>query len=89
MSGITNYLQVLVKHDGSDLYLSTGAPPSAKFNGELKPLAKQTLPPGVVKKLAYELMNEDQTDSKQFPVFYLYPAVQEDRQQSHVLFCRS
>ncbi len=60
MSGITNYLQVLVKHDGSDLYLSTGAPPSAKFNGELKPLAKQPLPAGVVKKLAYELMNEQQ-----------------------------
>lgn len=60
MSGITSYLQVLAKHDGSDLYLSTGAPPSAKFNGELKPLAKQALPPGVIKKLAYELMNEDQ-----------------------------
>jgi len=60
MSGITSYLQVLAKHDGSDLYLSTGAPPSAKFNGEMKPLAKQTLPPGMVKKLAYELMNEDQ-----------------------------
>ena len=60
MSGITNYLKVLVKHDGSDLYLSTGAPPSAKFNGELKPLAKQTLPPGMVKKLAYELMSEEQ-----------------------------
>jgi len=60
MSGITNYLQVLVKHDGSDLYLSTGAPPSAKFNGELKPLAKQTMPPGMVKKLAYELMSEEQ-----------------------------
>jgi len=60
MSGITNYLQVLAKHDGSDLYLSTGAPPSAKFNGELKPLAKQSLPPGVIKKLAYELMSEDQ-----------------------------
>jgi len=47
-------------HDGSDLYLSTGAPPSAKFNGELKPLAKQPLPPGVIKKIAYELMNEEQ-----------------------------
>ena len=60
MSGITNYLQVLAKHDGSDLYLSTGAPPSAKFNGEMKPLAKQTLPPGVIKKLAYELMSDEQ-----------------------------
>lgn len=60
MSSITNYLQVLAKHDGSDLYLSTGAPPSAKFNGELKPLAKQPLPPSMVKKLAYELMSEEQ-----------------------------
>ncbi|MDH5518421.1 MAG: PilT/PilU family type 4a pilus ATPase [Gammaproteobacteria bacterium] len=60
MSGISNYLQVLAKHDGSDLYMSTGAPPSAKFNGEMKPLSKQALPPGVIKKLAYELMNEEQ-----------------------------
>ncbi|MDH5393264.1 MAG: PilT/PilU family type 4a pilus ATPase [Gammaproteobacteria bacterium] len=60
MSGISNYLQVLAKHDGSDLYMSTGAPPSAKFNGEMKPLSKQPLPPGMVKKLAYELMNEEQ-----------------------------
>jgi len=60
MSGITRYLEVLVKHEGSDLYLSTGAPPSAKFHGELKALGKQVLPEGMVKKLAYELMNQDQ-----------------------------
>lgn len=63
MSGITRYLEVLVKHDGSDLYLSTGAPPSAKFHGELKSLAKQVLPPGMVKKLAYEIMDEEQIAS--------------------------
>ena len=54
---ITEWLKILASKDGSDLYLSTGAPPSAKFNGELKPLAKQALPPGMIKKLAYELMN--------------------------------
>lgn len=63
MSGITRYLEVLVKHDGSDLYLSTGAPPSAKFHGELKPLAKQVMPPGMVKKLAYEIMDAEQIAS--------------------------
>jgi len=63
MSGITRYLEVLVKHDGSDLYLSTGAPPSAKFHGELKALGQQVLPPGMVKKLAYEIMDEEQIAS--------------------------
>ena len=33
---LIKYLQVLAKHDGSDLYLSTGAAPSAKFQGTLK-----------------------------------------------------
>lgn len=63
MSGITRYLEVLVKHDGSDLYLSTGAPPSAKFHGELKALGQQVMPAGMVKKLAYEIMDEEQIAS--------------------------
>ncbi len=63
MSGITRYLEVLVKHDGSDLYLSTGAPPSAKFHGVLKALGQQVLPPGMVKKLAYEIMDAEQIAS--------------------------
>lgn len=60
-NGITEYLKLLAKHDGSDLYMATGAPPSAKFHGELTALAKQAMPPGLVKKLAYEIMNEEQT----------------------------
>ena len=39
------YLKILAEKDGSDLYLSTGAPPSAKFNGVLKPLSKTPAPP--------------------------------------------
>ena len=31
------FLRILVKNDGSDLYLTFNAPPSAKFQGELKP----------------------------------------------------
>ena len=32
-----NWLKTLADEGGSDLYLTTGAPPSAKFDGELKP----------------------------------------------------
>ena len=39
---------------------STGAPPSAKFNGVLKPLGKSTAPVGWVDSLAQEIMNDKQ-----------------------------
>ena len=32
-------LRTMAREGGSDLYLTTGAPPSAKFNGELRPLS--------------------------------------------------
>jgi twitching motility protein PilU len=40
---IDQYLNILAKKDGSDLYLSTGAPPCAKFQGVLKPARHRTL----------------------------------------------
>ena len=57
---VSPYLKVLAEKDGSDLYLSTGAAPSAKFHGKLSALSKQKAPPGWVKELAYEIMNEQQ-----------------------------
>ncbi len=54
------YLKILAEKGGSDLYFSTGAPPSAKFNGALKPLSKTPAPPGWVDSLAQEIMNEKQ-----------------------------
>ena len=57
---ISPYLKVLAEKDGSDLYLSTGALPSAKFNGVLTALSKKAAPMGWVKSLAMEIMNEDQ-----------------------------
>ena len=57
---ITPYLKILVEKDGSDLYLSTGAPPSAKFNGVLKKLGKDKAPPGWVATIAEEVMNDKQ-----------------------------
>ncbi len=58
-----NYLKILASKDGSDLYLSTGAPPAAKFHGQLKALAKEPMVPGQVKQIAYEIMDEEQIAS--------------------------
>ncbi len=57
---IKKYLEVLAKHDGSDLYLSTGAPPSGKFQGVLKPLSKDPLKPGQIAEMIKEVLDEDQ-----------------------------
>lgn len=58
----TDYLKILAKNDGSDLYLSTGAPPCAKFQGVLKPLAKEPLGSGQIKDIANEIMDEEQRE---------------------------
>jgi twitching motility protein PilU len=57
---IKKFLEVLAKHDGSDLYLSTGAPPSGKFQGVLKPLSKEPLKPGQIAEMIKEVLDEDQ-----------------------------
>mgnify|MGYP000346367061 CR=1 FL=1 len=57
---IRKYLEVLAKHDGSDLYLSTGAPPSAKFQGTLKQLSKEPLKAGQIEKMIEQVMDADQ-----------------------------
>lgn len=57
---LSKFLQVLAKHDGSDLYMSTGARPSAKFQGTLKPLSKEAMKPGQVEKLLYEILDDEQ-----------------------------
>lgn len=57
---IEKWLNLLAANDGSDLYLSTGAPPCAKFQGSLKPVAKEVLKPGVIAAIANELMNDEQ-----------------------------
>ncbi len=55
-----DYLIFLVKKDGSDLYLTTAAPPAAKIHGKLVALEKEALPSGRVKEIAYQVMNEEQ-----------------------------
>jgi twitching motility protein PilU len=57
---ITEWLKILSSEGGSDLYLSTGAPPCAKFDGQLKPIASEIMQPGEIKEIAYELMDPTQ-----------------------------
>lgn len=62
MTDFTEYLRILEQKDGSDLYLSTGAPPCAKFQGQLTNLSEQPMRPGQVKEIAYELMDAEQQE---------------------------
>jgi twitching motility protein PilU len=57
---IDQYLNILAKKDGSDLYLSTGAPPCAKFQGALKPLSQDVYKAGEIEAIANELMDDEQ-----------------------------
>ncbi|GHD36589.1 PilT/PilU family type 4a pilus ATPase [Parahalioglobus pacificus] len=54
---ITQWLKLLASENGSDLYLSTGAPPCAKFQGKLKPIGGDILKPGEIKDIAWEVMD--------------------------------
>jgi len=57
---IIEWLKILSAEGGSDLYLSTGAPPCAKFQGEMKPVSSDILQPGEIKEIAYEIMDQVQ-----------------------------
>ncbi len=53
-------LRIMIERDGSDLFLTTGAPPSMKAFGKLTPLSSQILPDDAVKKIAWQIMNPEQ-----------------------------
>ncbi|MNX55236.1 Twitching mobility protein [compost metagenome] len=53
-------LKRLASQDGSDLYLSTGAPPCARFDGVLAPLTDQPFKPGDIAAIAGSIMDAEQ-----------------------------
>ncbi len=59
-SPIDQYLNLLASKDGSDLYLSTGAPACAKFQGTLKPVGQHVFAAGEIEQIANQLMDEQQ-----------------------------
>ena len=58
--GFKDLLKMMIEKDGSDLFLTCGAPPSMKAYGKLTPLLDKKLPPGAVKRIAYQIMNAEQ-----------------------------
>ncbi|KAF5300052.1 hypothetical protein FQR65_LT19406 [Abscondita terminalis] len=54
------FLKLMTEKNASDMFLTTGAPVYIKIEGKLYPLGNTGLPPGMVKKIAYSLMDEDQ-----------------------------
>lgn len=58
--GFKDLLRMMIEKDGSDLFLTTGAAPSMKAHGKMIPLLDKKLPEGMVKKIAYQIMNEEQ-----------------------------
>jgi len=57
---ITPYLHLMIEKSASDLFFSTGAPVNVKIEGISRPVDKNMLAPGAVKKLAYSIMTDDQ-----------------------------
>jgi twitching motility protein PilU len=62
--GFEECLRILAEREGSDLYYSTGAPPSAKFYGKLSHLSDVPMGPGQIAVIADSVMSPEQ--QKQF-----------------------
>ncbi|MFC5571452.1 PilT/PilU family type 4a pilus ATPase [Lysobacter yangpyeongensis] len=54
------FLKLMTEKNASDMFLTTGAPVYIKVEGRLHPLGNTGLPTGMVKKIAYSLMDEGQ-----------------------------
>jgi twitching motility protein PilU len=54
------FLKLMTEKGASDMFLTTGAPVHIKVEGRLYPLGNTGLPGGMVKKIAYSLMDEGQ-----------------------------
>jgi twitching motility protein PilU len=53
-------LKEMVDQEGSDLFLTSGAPPSMKAFGKMLPMRTERFEEGDVKRMAWAIMNEDQ-----------------------------
>lgn len=59
-SSLQTLLKALVKHEGSDLLVKTGAPPVLRLAGDCKPLDTAPLTAAIVKEMIYEILSEEQ-----------------------------
>jgi twitching motility protein PilT len=59
MAQIDQFLKVLVEQNGSDLHLTTGAPPIMRVHGNMQQLKFRELTPKDMETLVYEIMEEE------------------------------
>ena len=59
MAQIDQFLRVLVEREGSDLHLTTGAPPIMRVHGNMQQLKFRELTPKDMETLVYEIMDEE------------------------------
>ncbi len=57
---IDPYLKLMVEQSASDLFFTTGAPVCTKVEGVTRRVSRNVLEPGVVRKIAYSIMDEQQ-----------------------------
>lgn len=58
----SDYLQLMVRKDASDLFLSVGAPANIKIEGVTSPIGSHPLPPSSVSAIAESILNEKQKE---------------------------
>jgi len=54
------YLKLMADRGGSDMFFTTGAPVSMNIEGKMHPVGKAALEPGMVRNIAYSVMDETQ-----------------------------
>ncbi len=59
MAKIDQFLRALAERGGSDLHLTTGAPPTMRLHGHLTPFPFRELTASDMEKLVYEIMEEE------------------------------
>jgi twitching motility protein PilU len=57
---LTRLLQLMAEREASDLFISAGAPIHMKVNNETLPVSTQVIDAPTAKKIAYEVMSEDE-----------------------------
>ena len=60
ISFIHDLLRTLISKDGSDLFITVGAPPSIKVHGKMNPITNQPLSPAHTQVLVRSIMNDRQ-----------------------------
>ncbi|MGD9265382.1 MAG: type IV pili twitching motility protein PilT, partial [Lysobacterales bacterium] len=60
MSTVKDWLMKVHEEKGSDLFITSDAPPCIKVNGKIRPISTEVLLPEEVAEIVYSVMNKKQ-----------------------------